>query len=432
MRSSFVLLIPIVVLGCGNKDTGPAPVPSATNSSVAPVPDAPESPFAVVLESKQALTFSSVGDGVVVADEARKVWATAGFGAELAANPMPSGLPEEGRITRFLGRVPQSIWVIFEQPGEKKAMKNPLLRFERAKGSFKQYADDWKPLIAPWTKKRLLSMSTSSGKLKIKVIEPHQDKPLADGPSPLLNDENCAKSIKLETLTTLTTGDVFASGVCKSGDTGRHQVIVKWPIASAGDKLDAGVDDAGAKDEKNDVKAGVKSPVELVDAGEIPDAAAADGGDAPAAPVGIPGEVFVVADVPTGMKHLAFVARDLGDAWLLAADATSTALIRFDGATVESQPLPKFQGAARSIAATSDGTLWFVSANSIFKRKPSGEWEEVPPPTRQFPEPDPKWEFFEVGAGGADVWISAKHASSTASRFVVLRQRPAKEVVLWP
>lgn len=437
MRASFLVLAPFFVLGCGNKEPAPAPLPSATNSSVAPVPDAPASPLAVVLESKQALAFSSVGDGVVVADEARKVWATAGFGAELGAGPMPSGLPEEGRITRFLGRVPQSIWVIFEQPGEKKAMKNPLLRFERAKGSFKQYADDWKPLIAPWTKKRLLSMSTSSGKLKIKVIEPYQDKPLTDGPSPLLNDENCTKSIKLETMTTLTTGDVFASGVCKSGDTGRRQVIVKWPIASALDKLDAGADDAGAKEEKKDAKKEAKDAVEMVDAGPVPDAgeiadAGATSGDAPAAPVGILGEVFVVPGVSSGMKHLAFVTRELGDAWLLAADATSTALIRFDGATVESQPLPKFQGAARSIAATSDGTLWFVSANSIFKRKTSGEWEEVAPPTRLFPEPDPKWEFFEIGAGGMDVWISAKHASSTASRFVVLRERPAKDIVRWP
>lgn len=429
MRASFLVLVPLFVLGCGNKDPVPVPGPgpSATNSAVAPGPEAPESPLAVVLESKQALTFSGVGDGVVVADEARKTWAHATFGAELAASPMPSGLPEEGRIARFLGRAPQSIWVVFEQPGEKKAMKNPFLRFERAKGSFKQYAEDWKPLIAPWIKKRLLSMSTSSGKLKIKLLEPHQDKPLPDGPSPVFNDETCAKSIKLETLTTLTTGDVFASGTCKSGEAGRRQVIVKWPVAGTADKLDGGVEDAGKKEPKE-----VKDAGEVVDAGELPDAGATDGGEAPAAPVGIPGEVFVVAGIPAGMKHVAFVARELGDAWLLGVDATSAALIRFDGTTVETQPLPKFQGAARAIAATSDGTLWFVSANSIFKRKSSGDWEEVAPPTRLFPEPDPSWEFFDVAAGDKDVWISAKHASSKTSRYVVLRERPAKDVLRWP
>jgi len=350
---------------------------------------------------------------VVVADEGRTTMATAAFGGELVATPMPTGLPAEGRIVRFAGRVPNSIWVNFEEPG-KKSPKNPFLRLERQKSTFKQYADDWKPHLAVWSKKRILSMSTSSGKLKIKVIEPHQDKPSPDWPSPALSDEACAKSIKVEAIAALPTGEAFASGTCKSGDSGRRHVSVRWPGASATDKLCAGIVDSGTENAGNDAGDG------------------ADGGEAPAVPIGIPGEVFAIPEASRGMKHLALVAGNSGDVWLLGADDTNSSLHRLEASTIGAQPLPKFPGPARALASTGDGTLWLLSGNGIWKRTSSGEWEEIPPPTRAFPEPDPHWEMLDVWAGENDVWIAAKHSSSKATRYVVLRLRPAKDILRWP
>lgn len=416
MRLAIVFLAASCALGCSNKDSAPAPVssavPSASSAAVS-LPDAPESPLAVVLESKNPVTFSGLGGGVVVADEGRTTMATAAFGGELVATPMPTGLPAEGRIVRFSGRLPNSVWVIFEEPG-KKAPKNPFLRLERQKGAFKQYAEDWKPHLAEWSKKRILSMSTSSGKLKIKVVEPYQDKPSPDWPSPALNDETCAKSLKVEALAALSSGEAFASGTCKSGDSGRRHVIVRWPAASATDKLDAGIVDSGPMDAGGD-------------AGDE-----ADGGEAPAVPIGIPGEVFAIAEASRSMKDVALVAGNSGDVWLLGADDTTSSLHRLEASTVVTQPLPKFQGPARALASTGDGTLWLLSGNSIWKRTSAGEWEEIPPPTRAFPEPDPHWEMLDVWAGESDVWIAAKHWSTKATRYVVLRLRPAKDIVRWP
>jgi hypothetical protein len=436
MRLAIVVFASWFALGCGNKDSGPAPVSSSTSTPVAPLPDAPESPLAVVLESKTPITFSGLGGGVVVTNEARTTLAMAEFGGELSANPMPTGLPAEGRIVRFSGRVPGSIWVIFEEPS-KSAPKNPFLRLERRQGAFKQYADDWKPHLAAWSNRRILSMSTSSGKLKIKVLEPSQDKPLPDWPSPALSDEACAKSIKVEAIAALPTGEAFASGTCKTGDSGRKHVIVRWPVASATNALDGGIADAGIADAaiarggatNSGSDAGI-TDAGTDDAGDAGDGL--DGGDAPAPPVGIPGEVFAIAGGRGAMKHQALVARDAGDVWLLRSDETTSSLHRLEASTMETQPLPAFQGPARALASTKDGTLWLLSANAIWKRGASGTWEEIPPPTRAFPEPDPRWEMLDVAASESDVWIAAKHSSSKATRHVVLRLRPAKDIMQWP
>ncbi len=417
MRFVVVFLALSSFLGCSNKDPGPAPVASATSSST-PLPDAPPSPLSVVLESKGPITFSGLGGGVVVADEARTMLATAVFGGELSSGPMPEGLPAEGRILRFSGRLPNSMWVLFEEPG--KRPKNPFLRLERKKGAFKQYADDWKPHLVAWSKNRILAMSTSSGKLKIKVVEPHQDKPLPEQPGPAIGDEVCAKSLKVEVIAALLTGETFASGTCKTGDFGRRHVVVRWPAQSATDKLDAGIVDSGPAN-AGPTDAGIE------DAGN-----GGDGGDAPAEPVGIPGEVFVIAGAPAAMKHLALVAWGPEDVWLLGSDDSGSSLQRLEAGAFKAQELPKLQGPARGFTTTSDGTLWLLSAGAIWKRAAQGAWEEVPPPNRAFPEPDPRWEMADVWAGENDVWIAAKHTSSKARRHVVLRLRPTKDIVRWP
>jgi len=118
------------------------------------------------------------------------------------------------------------------------------------------------------------------------------------------------------------------------------------------------------------------------------------------------------------------VAQGPSDVWLLGEDNGTPHLLRLEGGAFKVQPLPKLDGPPRSLAAAGDGTLWLVSAASIWKRYPPGEWEAVAPP-------DSRSRFLDVSAGGSDVWIAATHDTSTASRHVVLRLRPAKEIVRW-
>ncbi|MDC3957194.1 hypothetical protein [Polyangium jinanense] len=432
-------LVPSPLLGCGNTDKGPAPPPSATTTSTAPAPEAPtpKGPLSVVLEAKDPITFSGLAEGVVIADAARTRMATATVEAELVETPMPSGLPAEGQILRFSGRLPSSVWVLFETP--KEPVKNPFFRLEQAKESFKQYADDWKPHLAVWSKKRILSMSTSSGKLKVKVVDPYQDKPSPDLPSARLDDEACGKSLRIEQIAALATGEVFASGHCRTGDAAKHHVVVRWapPVeGKAGEASAAPPPKASAS-----VAPAVASAAPEPAAKEAKDAAldggaedgGADGGEVEEAPVGVPGQVYVLPDVPASMKHVALVAQGASDVWLLGAEENGNAhLLRLEGGAFKAQTLPKLGAPARSLAGAGDGTLWLVTADAIWKRYPPGEWEEVAPPAHtSVPELDSRWDMRDVWASGSDVWIAAKHSTNKGERHVVLRARPAKAVVRW-
>ncbi|MDI3289885.1 hypothetical protein [Polyangium sp. 15x6] len=438
-------LVPSPLLGCGNTDKGPAPAPSTTTTSTtpapAPAPEAPKGPLSVVLEAKDPITFSGVAEGVVLADAGRTRMATAAVGAELVERPMPSGLPAEGQILRFSGRLPGSVWLLFETPGgsgaKKEPVKNPFFRLEQAKGNFKPYADDWKPHLAAWSKKRILAMSTSSGKLKVKVMDPHQDEPSPDLPSARLDDEACGKSLRIEEIAALATGEVFASGHCKTGDAARHHVVVRWAPSiegKAGETRAAPPPKASASVAPV-VASAAPEPATKEDAardGGVEDAGA-DGGEVEEAPVGVPGQVFVLPDVPASMKHVALVAQGASDVWLLGAEENGNAhLLRLEGGAFKAQTLPKLNAPARSLAGAGDGTLWLVTADAIWKRYPPGEWEEVAPPVYTFvPGLDSRWEMRDVWASGSDVWIAAKHIANKGERHVVLRARPAKAVVRW-
>ncbi|MDI1436225.1 hypothetical protein [Polyangium sorediatum] len=439
-------LVPSALLGCGNNtDKGPAPTPSATTTATTPAPEVPKGPLSVVLEAKDPITFSGVAEGVVIADAGRTRMATAAVEGELVEKPMPTGLPAEGHILRFSGRLPGSVWVLFETPKiEKEPAKNPFLRLEQAKGSFKAYADDWKPHLAAWSKKRILAMSTSSGKLKVKVVDPHQDKPSPDLPSARLDDEACAKSLRIEEIAALATGEVFAAGHCRTGDSGKHHIVVRWaeeapsaPSPKASASVAPAVASAAAAPVVNEAK-----DVELdggaadagTDAGTDAGAdAGADAGEVEEAPVGVPGQVYVLSGVPVSMRHVALVAQGPSDVWVLGAEDNGSAhLLRLEGGVFKAQTLPKLGAPAQSLAGAGDGTLWLVTADAIWKRYPPGEWEEVPPPAHAaVPEPDSRWEMREVWAPGSDVWIAAKHTTNKGERHVVLRARPAKDVVRW-
>ncbi|MDI1475717.1 hypothetical protein [Polyangium sp. y55x31] len=431
-------LVSSALLGCGNSDKSPPPTPSATTTTPAPAPEmpTPKGPLSVVLEAKDVVTFSGVAEGVVIADAARTRMATATVEAELVEKPMPSGLPAEGQILRFSGRLPNSIWLLFETPKiEKEPVKNPFFRLDQAKGSFKQYADDWKPHLAAWSKKRILSMSTSSGKLKVKVMEPHRDEPSPDLPSARLDDEACGKSLRIEGIAALATGEVFAAGHCKMADAAKHHVVVRW--APPVDTKPAGTASAPPPKASASVAPVVASAAPETTTNEAQDGgvadAGADGGEVEEAPIGVPGQVYVLPGVPASVKHVALVAQGPSDVWVLDAEENGNAhLLRLEGGAFKAQTLPKIGAPVRSLAGAGDGTLWLVTADAIWKRYPPGEWEEVAPPMQSLsPELDSRWDMRDVWASGTDVWITAKHITNKGERHVVLRARPAKEIVRW-
>lgn len=433
------------------QDETPNPAPSASESSASvEIPNAPPSPFMVVLESPKALVFSGLGAGIAVTNDARTHLATQMGAAEMIMGTMPEGLPSEGKVLRFDGKLPGSLWLSFESPAEGKASpKTPLFRLDTKKKTWKRWTDDWKPLLSPWSSNRVLSMSTSSGKLKIKVVEPHRDKPDADGPSVRIGDETCEKSLRLVGMTTLANGDVFAAGHCKAGGGSRAYVLVHWPIANAhaapSATASAGptpiasavapiapASSASAAPNTSAVAEPAPPNPESLDAGIVD--GGADGGAEIAPDIGIHGEVLTVPNAPASLEHRDMVAQGEKDVWVLAAERHGAGhLYRFDGTALGAEELPKeMDGAPRAIAAADDGVLWLVSTSEIWKRLAAGTWEKVPPPTGRWPEPAPKWEMVGAWAAKGDVWIAARHSSAKAERHVVLRLRPVKETLTMP
>ncbi|HRI69372.1 MAG TPA: hypothetical protein PK156_34310 [Polyangium sp.] len=442
----LTLLVASLTTACGNKSQDATPSPSASPTASGPeaeIHNAPPSPFSVVLESAKPLVFSGMTGGIVVADEQHTHVATQVAGAEITLASMFDGLPQEGKPLRFQGKLPGSVWLWFEVPAEgKNSPKNPLFRLDNRKKTWKKWTDDWKPLLASWSNNRVLSMSTSSGKLKIRVVEPHRDKPEADWPSAKLGDETCEKSIKVEGLTTWASGDVFAAGHCKASGGARKYVLVHWPVASANAAASASAGPAPtppgplpsasaavptAAASAAAVEPDAPSP-ELVDAGVT------DAGEAPVVDIGVHGVVHVFPDAPAQIEHRDLVTQADQSVWALANARDGAAhLYRFDGQTAVSEELPKaVDGAGRSIAAADDGTLWFVTEREIWKRAPAAQWEKVPPPTGHWREAGPKWDFSSVWSTKGDVWIAGTFTSAKGGHHVVLRLRASKDTVMMP
>jgi hypothetical protein len=412
-----------LVTACGGKKTeGPTP-PAPSSAAFLPVsaaPPAPESPLSVVLSSRGPLVLSGLEGGVFVADVAHthlaraSIGGTGGTGGELTAAPMPEGLPG-GRVLAAAGRLPSPVWLLYETPKDDgKGHENPLFRL--GKEGWKKYADDWKPAIAAWTKHRILAASTSSGRLKVKVIEPSLATPPADLPSPRLDDASCEKTLHIEALATLASGEVLAAGSCKpdtaagAGASAARYVVIRWGAPGAG-AADAGAADAGAGD-----------------------AGAGDAGAGEAVPEGPPGVVEVIPGVSTHLQHEALYARAPGDVWAAAREPGGVAsrLFHLDGATWGPVALPPGAAGVRALAGTSDGTLWMATARAVWRRDPAGAWSEVPPPERAFQDGGGAWEIQDLTApDGRDVWIAARRTSASGPRDLVLRTRPAADVVRW-
>jgi hypothetical protein len=413
----FAPLAAALLLACGNKkpdvDRAPAP-PSASASAPAPIaPEGPASAFSVVLEAQAPVAFSAVEGGVLVADAARSHLARAAGEDDLADGPMPSGLPTgAGRVLRAAGRMPNSLWLLFEkQRDDGKPESNPLFRLSRE--GWKQLADDWKPAVAAWTKRRILAASTSSGRLKIKVIEPSLPEPPADLPSVHLTDASCEKTLALADLAALPTGEVLAAGTCKpdlgagAGASAKRYVIIRWPAPAGKDAGAPPTGDAGDG---------------AIDAGSS-DAGAAEGGP--------PGVVDVMPGVSAELTHRALHARTASEIYAAASDATgkgtTSQLFRFDGGTWGVEPLPAGFGLVRGVAATADGVLWLAAEHAIFRRAAAGAaWEPAPLPGAG------AWEILDLRVtGDRDVWIAARRTGADGARDLVLRSRPPKAPIRW-
>ena len=397
----------VLLAGCGGRKSDPAPPAPSSSSPDTPASGSgsgglpgPPSPLSVVLESKGPLLLSGLEGGVLVTDVAHTHLARAGAGGELAAEPMPEGLPEgPGRILLAAGRAPAPVWLVYEKLREDgKVDANPLFRL--GKEGLKKYADDWKPALAPWTKHRILAASTSSGKLKIKVIEPSLPGPPPDLPSAHLDDASCEHTLRIETLAALSSGEVLAAGTCKpdvaagAGASPARYVVIRWssPGAPAGAAADAGHLEPGG-----------------------------DGGVDER-----PGHVEVMPGLASDLTHAVLHARSAGDVWV-----GGSKLFHHDGASWGAVALPPAVAAVRGLAVTEDGTVWMATEHALWRRAGAGAWEDVPPPSRAG-DPAGAWEMLGVVAlDGRDVWIAARRTAVEGPRDLILRLRAAPAVVRW-
>jgi hypothetical protein len=357
-----------------------------------------------VVDAAAPLVLSALEGGVVVTDAAHTHWAHALGGGELVAGPMPAGLPEgPGRVVGAAGRLPGPVWLFYETSRQAEKSKNPLFRL--GKEGFKQFADDWSPAIVPWTRHRILAASTSSGKIKIKVIEPSLPAPPDDLPSAHLGDASCEKTLRIVGLAALATGEVFAAGTCQpdaaagAGASATRYVVIRWapPVAAA--------------------------------------TAARDGGDADGGAPDHPGAVDVMPGVSAHLQHEVLYAHTPADVWAAASDpwakaAPASRLFHYDGTTWGAVALPPGT-LVRGICRTEDGTLWMISDQRVFRRRSEGAWDEVPLPSAGFPA-EGRWETAALAtADGRQVWVSARRVTASGERDVILRSGPTSAPLRW-
>ncbi len=475
-------LLTLTAAACDRKEQ-PAPPPAtsvaAASASAAPA-KASASPFHLALESKAPVAFSGLAGGVWVGHSALAQAAQALGAEDLEEKPMPPGLPEApGRPLGAAGRLPNALWLSLEQPrADGKAGAGPTPLYRLGRDGFKRFAEDWQPQIAAWSKNRLIAASTSSGQLKIKVIEPQLKDAPPDLPAARFGDEACAKSFKLRQLAALPSGEAFAAGNCSpEGAQGTRYVVIRWPApdapggeagaaraatsaaspappsppsaaappsaapaapgASAVAASSAGATTAVAPAASTTTAAAPGASATTIAPGASTTTTATAGAGVPAAAgaeAGIAGSLFVIPGSERNLAHRALFVRGAGEAYVAAVDEgrrTST-LARFDGAEWAAEPPPPTPETIQSLAGAGDGTLWALTEHHIWRRPPAGVWAEVPAPEGAFADAEASWDYQSVWASGDDVWVAGRQASKGEARHVVLRLKAPRAALHWP
>jgi len=431
------LLLPVLVTlacGCGNKKPDGAELASSgaasslrSASSAAHSTSAGSSPLHVVLESKAALAFAGVAGGVWMGSMAAGRTAQALGAAELESVPIPEGLaPEPAHFVGAYGRLPHSLWISLEleAKGDKNHAVTPLYRVD-AKGKLQRIAEDWRPLLSTWSKNRILAMSTSSSRLKVKVVEPHMKDPPPDLPGPKLDDASCAKDLKLFGLAALPSSQVFAAGLCTvSGSASPRYVIIRWAPEARSSAPDQTVT-------KPQPSASASTTGTAAAAGPDPTDAGTETHDDGLTP----GTVFALPGTAGRLSHCSLWANAANDVLAVATDSSAkkgplARLFHFNGKEWAIVEPPLDQDPAQSAAETTDGAIWLGTAHSLWMRLLAGDWLKIDLPTDRYP--DATWELLDVFTQGSDdVWVHARVTAKASTLDVVLRTKAARELVRW-
>lgn len=388
----------LVLLACNEKDKDAASGAASSGAASAAALSAPSaaasstavaSPLSIALRSKEPLVLSAVGGGIWVMDSSGRHMASATEG-ELQSQPAPSGLPEDlERMQSAGGRLPASIWLSAARKPEegKKKGKTPFYRLTGSK--LREIADDWQPLVLPWSKKRVLSLSTSSGRLKVKVLEPLTNKPLAEQPSAHVVDAECAKTLKLVEAAAFGDGAVVATGRCSLGtDKKPSFVALSWNAFVKGEA--AKLPDPPAPPATSD------SPV------------AKD--DEPPADIGVPMSIIVLGTdqaESSKLRSRAIALYEPDVAEVVGGLEGSNEARLFDIKAPQSTiALPALDSPLVGYVKLSDGERWVATETSLFRQPVGGAWGEVP-----LPGPG---KIGKIAGAGKTLWVSALDGSTGA------------------
>ncbi|MFO0612562.1 MAG: hypothetical protein U0414_08250 [Polyangiaceae bacterium] len=415
LRVLSLVAIAAGLLACsGNKESGAAgsaaPSASANGSAQAngaTSADEPDpSPLAIVVTSPIPVGISKLEGGVFVHDQIGKHLAVARDGKDLEERPAPTGLPEDIKRVQYAGgRLPNAIWLSVATPrsgadATKKGDVNPFYMLESKANAWKPITEDWQPLVVAWSDHRVLSMSTSSGSLKIKTLAPYSKTPLPDQPSVNVPDPACAKSLKLADAVMVTPKFVLGVGRCKLGDAKQPAyVALRWLSDKASEKAPE--------------KPRAPPPI-VLPSGPIPD-------DPPEPPqaeeVGVPMTVTLITSDRSQHRALAVHA---GEAFI--ASATESGESRLFSITDSGDPtaieLPKLEGPLLDIAVTDQGELYLVTKTAMFKRADK-TWTPLPAPRGV--------ELEHADAAGGVVWITGARGDGG----VVMRLGPGSATLTW-
>lgn len=342
---------------------------------------------------------SAVGGGIWVMDSSGRHMASA-TESDLQSQNAPAGLPEDLERMQYAGgRLPGSIWLSAARKPEegKKKGKTPFYRLTGSK--LREIADDWQPLVLPWSKKRVLSMSTSSGTLKVKVLEPLTNKPLAEQPSAHVVDAECGKTLKLVDAAAFEDGAVVAAGRCSMGpDKKPSFVALSWSafVKGEGPKVPepppATLDNPAGTVEEPPADVGVPMKIAVLGAGKDESARLKSRAIALSSPD--------VAEIVGG-----FDGSNEARLFELKSPNTTIALPTLDGPVV-------------GYVRLSDGERWIATETSLFRQPVGVEWTAValPAPAK----------IVKIAAAGKVLWVSALEGSTG-----LLLVHGAAKVVEW-